>query len=79
MPCVPGAVVGIEGFTSSEGGEVGGAPEKNEMRVIGLNRVWFKLRRLGSEFSVLGEIHPTATGLLLHCTAAEKQPTCQST
>lgn len=72
MPRVPGAMVGIEGFTSSEGGEVGGALDKNEMRVIGLNRVWFKLRRLGSEFSVIGEIQPCATGLLLHWTSGQQ-------
>lgn len=64
----PGPWWGLRGLRGWRG-EVGGAnlfsPEKNEMRVIGLKRVWFKLRRLGSEFSALGHSHPTATGLLI--------------
>lgn len=77
---------GLRGLRRGGGGVwVGGAyffpPEKNEMRVIGLQRVWFKLRPLGSDFCTLSQSaeRNRPPGSLDVRTAAEKQPTCQST
>lgn len=79
-------MVGIEGFTLPGGGGGSGwcvlfSPEKNEMLVIGLKRVWFKLRRLGSVFCTRSQSaeRNRPPGSLDVRTAAEKQPTCQST